>query len=286
LWAYGASVSSGGAAGGYSKHPMFYNGLMVNGIGVMNQIVPPTDPYYARFIAFTNLPSFTYVAADITKAFNRTNWPNGGGLGNVAYPFYGFPSNTVPYVSNIQRHVVFPHKKYLVLYDQMQTTQPATFQWLWHVFEPTASYNNANASFTYTATNNYMGSNVTVYVQHIVNPALMAFTNTVGTNLAKFNPFTGENYMGKDDDTGPFYSSTQWAYNKTPTNNWHFMTVIYPVKWGDTPPVITRIDDYTVKVQKSGTTDTISFAPGTYQPTASLQLQAGPAPPQNLRIGP
>jgi hypothetical protein len=286
LWAYGASVSSGGAAGGYSKHPMFYDGLMVNGIGVMNQIVPPTDPYYARFIAFTNSQSFTYVAADITKAFNRTNWPNGGGLGNVAYPFYGYPSNTVPYVSNIQRHVVFPHKKYLVLYDQMQTTQPATFQWLWHVFEPTASFNNAAASFTYTCTNNYMGSNVTVYVQHIVNPALMAFTNTVGTNLAKFNPFTGENYMGKDGDSGPFYSSTQWAYNKTPTNNWHFMTVIYPVKWGDTPPIITRIDDYTVKVQKSGTTDTISFAPGTYQPTASLQLQAGPAPPQNLRIGP
>jgi len=285
LWAYGASCTAAGAVGGYAKHPMYYDGLMVNGIGLMNAIVPPTDAYYSKFIAFTNLPSFTYVAADITKAFNRSNF-NSGGLGNIAYPFYAFASNTVPYVANVQRHVVFPHKKYLVLYDQMQTTQPATFQWIWHIFEPTAVFNPGAASFHYTCTNNYNGSNVTVYVQHIVNPNLMAFTNVVGTSLAKFNPFTGENYMGKDDDTGPYWNSTVWAYNRTPASNWHFMTVIYPVKWGDSPPVITRIDDYTVKVQKGGTTDTISFTPGSYQPTVSLQLQAGPSPPQNLRIGP
>ncbi len=62
------------------------------------------------------------------------------------------------------------------------------------------------------------------------------------------------------------------------------MTVIFPVKWGDTPPVITRIDDYTVKVQKTGFTDTISFTPGAYQPTVSLQLSAGPSPPNNPPI--
>jgi hypothetical protein len=107
-----------------------------------------------------------------------------------------------------------------------------------------------------------------------------------GTNLCKYNPFTGENYLGLDNDTGPFMNNVIWANNNTPTNNWHFMTVIYPVKWGDAPPIITRIDDYTVKVQKGGTTDTINFAPSGYQPTLTLQLQAGPAPPQNLRIGP
>jgi hypothetical protein len=285
LWAYGANCTTGGAAGGYAKHSMYYDGLMVNGIGLMNAVSPPTDAYLSRIIAFTNAPSFTYVAADITKAFNRSNY-NTGGLGNMNYPFYTYASNTVPYVSNIQRHVLFPHKKYLVLYDQMQTTQPATFQWIWHVFEPTAVFKAANGSLTYTCTNDYNGSNVTVYVQHIVNSSLLAFTNVVGASLSKFNPFTGENYFGKDNDTGPYYNSTLWAYNRTPTNNWHFMTVIYPVKWGDAPPTITRIDDSTVKVQKGGISDTISFSQAGYQPSISLQLQSGPAPPQNLRIGP
>jgi hypothetical protein len=58
------------------------------------------------------------------------------------------------------------------------------------------------------------------------------------------------------------------------------------VKWGDAPPTITRIDDSTVKVQKGGISDTISFSQAGYQPSISLQLQSGPAPPQNLRIGP
>jgi hypothetical protein len=285
LWAYGANITTGGAAGGYAKHPMYYNGLMVNGIGMMNPITPPVDPYYSKIIAFTNAPSFTYVAGDLTKGYNRSNY-NSGGLGVMVYPFYGYASNTVPYVSSVQRHIVFPHKKYLVIYDQMQATKPATFQWLWHIFEPTAVFNPGAGSFTYTATNDYHGSNVTVYVQHVVNPALMAFTNTVGTNFAKLNPFTGENYMGKDNDTGPFWNSTVWAYNKTPSSNWHFMTVVYPVKWGDTAPIITRIDDFTVKVQKGGVTDTISFNAAGAQPTVTLQLQSGPSAPQNLRIVP
>ncbi len=283
LWAYGANCVAAGSSGGYAKHPMYYNGLMVNGIGMMNP-VPPTDPYYSKFLIFTNNQNFTYVAADITKAFNRTNYQTPG-LGNMTFPFYTYASNAVPYVSNIQRHVVFPHKKYLVLYDQMQTTQPATFQWLWHVLEPTVTMNAANASFSYTCTNDYNNSNVTVYVQHVVDPSLMTIRNMAGTNLCKYNPFTGENYLGLDNDTGPFMNNVIWANNNTPTNNWHFMTVIYPVKWGDAPPVITRVDDYTVKVQKDGLTDTINFAPAGYQPTLTLQMRAGPTPPQNLRFG-
>jgi len=284
LWAYGANCVAAGSAGGYAKHPMYYNGLMVNGIGMMNP-VPPVDPVYSKFLIFTNNQNFTYAAADLTKSFNRSNYDTVG-LGNMTFPFYTYASNTVPYVSDIQRHVVFPHKKYLVIYDQMQTTQPAKFQWLWHVLEPTVTMNAANAAFTYTCTNDYNGSNVTVYVQHIVNPSLMTITNVAGTNLCKYNPFTGENYMGLDNDTGPFMNNVIWAYNNTPTTDWHFMTVIYPVKWGDSPPIITRIDDYTVKVQKGGLTDTINFAPSGYQPTLTLQLQAGPNPLQNLHLGP
>lgn len=290
LWAYGADCTAGGAAGGYAKHPMYYNGLMVNGIGLMNPS-PPTEPLYSYLLAFTNAPNFTYAAGDITKAFNRTNY-NNPGLGNVTMPFYMYPSNAVPYVSSVQRHVLFPHKAYLVLYDQMQTTTNATFQWLWHIAEPTSAVNTNSCAFTYTCTNNYNGSNVTVYVQHIVNPSLMGLKNIVGTNLSKFNPFTGENYFGHDNDTGPYYNSTVWVYNQTPTTNWHFMTVVFPVKWGQAAPTITRIDDYTVRVQQGAIDDTISVNASASIPVFTLNLNGptlGPShlsPPSDLRIAP
>ena len=284
LWAYGADCTAGGAATGYAKHPMYYNGLLVNGIGMMNP-ESPADPYYSRIIEFTNTQSFTYVAGDITKGYNRSNYDTTG-LENMTFPFYTYATNQVPYVSGVQRHVVFPHKKYLVIYDQMQTAIPATFQWLWHVLEPTTVVNPTNCSFTYTCTNEYNGSNVTVYVQHIVNPALMTVTNLAGTSYCKYNPFTKENYLGADNDTGPYCNGSIWAYNNAPTNNWHFLTVVYPVKWGDAAPTITRIDDYTVKVETHGISDTISFTPGSSQPSVSLQLQAGPQPPQNLHVVP
>jgi hypothetical protein len=291
LWAYGADCTAAGAAGGYAKHPMYYNGLMVNGIGLMNPASPPSDAYYSRIIAFTNAPNFTYAAGDITKGYNRSNY-NTGGLGNMTMPFYTYPTNQVPYVSSVQRHVLFPHKKYLVIYDQMQTTQAATFQWLWHIWEPTALVNTNGCSFTYTCTNVYNGSNVAVYVQHVVDPSLMALKHEVGTNLSKFNPFTGENYFGKDNDLGPFYNSTVWAYNRTPTTNWHFLTVVFPVKWGQPAPTITRVDDYTVHVQQGADDDVIIVDASTSPPTFSLNLSGptlGPShlsPPSNLRVAP
>lgn len=286
LWAYGASLTVGGG-NNYVKHPMYYNGLFVDGIGVMNPQSPPVDSWYSRITAFTNTSSFTYVAANLTKAFNRSNY-NTGGLGNWTYQFYTYATNTRPYIADVQRHIVFPHKKYLVIYDQMQATKPAQFQWLWHIWEPTSSVNPTTGSFTYTSTNLYGGTPVKVYVQHIVDPTLLGFNNVVGTNLSKYNPFTGENYYGQDGDTGPFWNSSVWVYNKTPVANWHFLTVIYPVKVGDSAPIITRIDDYTVKVVKGGVTDTINFSStgGSAPPTVSLTLQAGPSPPQNLRVEP
>jgi len=58
------------------------------------------------------------------------------------------------------------------------------------------------------------------------------------------------------------------------------------VKAGEVAPIITRLDDYTVKVQKGGVTDTIGFSSTNGTPTVSLKLQAGPSAPQDLRIQP
>lgn len=264
LLAYGAVCSAGGAAQDYAKHPMYYNGLMVHGIGVKAPVIPPSDQIYSKIINFTNVSSgannFTYFAGDLTLGFNRTNTIVSG-LGDASYPFYTFASNTVPYVSSIQRHVLFPHQRYLVVYDQMKTTTNTSFQWIWHIAETNTTVDSNAMFFSYGCTNLYNHSNVTVYVQHIVDPSLMTLTFMNGTNLSKTNIVTHENYYGTDGDTGPYYASTVWIQNKNATNDWHFMSVIFPKRWDQPVPTITRLDDYTVVVNDgAGTIDTNTFS--------------------------
>lgn len=260
MWAYGAEITAGGAAQNYAKHPMYYNGLLVNGIGLMNPQVP-ADPIYSQLFNWTNSADFVFVAADITKAFNRSNY-NTTGLGNQTYPFYTFASNTVPYVTNVQRAVLFAHRRYLVIFDKLQTTTNATFDWLWHIGEPTAVVNTNACSFTYTCTNAYNSSNVTVYVQHIVNPSEIGLFYGMGTNYSKTNIITGENYLGTDLDFGPYVNSVIWVTNKAPSLNFHFMAIVFPVKWGHPAPTITRLDDNTLTVNDNeGTIDTVTVDP-------------------------
>ncbi len=306
MWAYGAHVTTGGS-GNYEEHSMFQNNsLMVDGIGYNNPNPAVSDPWYARYTAFTNTRDYTWVSADLTKAFARTNWLSPG-YQNVQANFYAQATNARPYISSVTRSVLFPHKRYFVLYDQMQTTQPAFFQWKWNVWRPTVTVNPTNCSFSYICTNGYNGSNVTVYVAHIVDPTQMTITNLssggnlLGTNplnMAKINPITGENYNlpGVDyyypDQYWPYWANTIWVQNKTAATSWHFMTVIFPVKWGQPAPTITRVDDNTVQVQQGTDNDTISFTPGTPTPTVSIDLNGpslGPVvitPPQGVRVGP
>lgn len=274
IFAYGAQITCGGI-GEYFKHPIFYPGLFVDGIG---DCTPsggnPTAKAYSRFMAFTNTPDYTYVGADLTYAFNNlnTNAFAGAGNGNLESA-YNFPTNARPYVSQVQRHVLFPHKKYLVIYDSLKTTTNATFQWKWNIMEPTAVVDTNNCAFTYTATNAFNLSNVTVYVKHIVDPTKMSMMNLVGSNYAAINPFTGEDLNSQTVGTdGPRWNSTVWIYNKAKTTNWHFLSVVFPVKWGGNAPTITRLDDYTVRVQDGITDDTITFngnANATYSVTTT-----------------
>ena len=294
LWAYGAQISCGGI-GNYYKHALLYPGLFVDGIGNCTPSGQnPTSEWYSRFIMFTNTPDYTYVGADLSKAYNNLNPDDdaGAGLGNLEAA-YNVPANTRPYITSVQRHVVFPHKKYLVLYDTFATTTNASFQWKWNVMEPTVVADTANCAFTYTTTNFFNRSNVTVYVKHIVNPALMTMQNLSGTNYACINPFSGENLNSLANLVdGPRWNNTIWVYNTTKTNNWHFMSVIYPVKWGQTAPTITRIDDNTVRVQQGTDDDTITVDPSTSPPTFTLNLSGpslGPtrlSPPSDLRVAP
>ena len=57
-----------------------------------------------------------------------------------------------------------------------------------------------------------------------------------------------------------------WVTNMVPTNQFHFMTVIYPVPPGGTPPTMGRLDNYTVAVTNGSQVDVISFNSATTNP--------------------
>jgi hypothetical protein len=299
LTAYGAQISAGGA-GFYKKHPMYHSAaVFVDGVGIQAPMGDPAEDWYSRFIAFTNTDDFTYVASDTTKAYNRKPFTVPTAAYNDASPYYN--THKVPYLTSMHRHIAFPRKKYVVLYDTMTATQACNFQWLWHVLEPTATVNNSGISFSFTSTNHYNGSNVTTYVQHVVSPTLMGITNIVNTALkwpqnykAFYNPFTSEIATNPPDIySAPTWSHSIWVYNKTKTTNWHFLSVVYPVKWGESAPTITRLDDLTVRVQKDGDDDIISFDPATKHPAtmiisavAESAVATRPTAPNFVRITP
>lgn len=286
MWAYGASITDGGV-GNYRKHPMYHNALLVDGIGVCLPQKPLHD-WFSRLIAWTNSPVFTYVGMDITRSFNRSNFTVGGyGLNPAFATFY--TSHRVPHVSSVQRHIVFPRKKYWVIYDQLETTRNATFSWKWNVVEPTAEVDAGNCRFYYTASNHYNGRNVGVHVAHVVDPGTMVMTHLSGTNFARYNPITGEDYSLTDGDTVPRWNHTIWVSNREKTTNWHFLTAVYPVKWdSDSVPSIIRINDNAVRVVNGGEDDTISFERSGTNVVVVLDFKEGagvaPSAPDKLRV--
>lgn len=295
MWAFGAHVTSGGS-GNYEEHSMFANNpLFVDGIGYNNPLPPVADSWLSRFTVFTNATDFTAASADLTKSFARTNW-NSQGYQNIQQFFYAQATNARPYIAGVTRSVIFPHKRYLVFYDNFRTTQPAHFQWKWNVWQTNCTVDTNGCAFSYAASNYYNGSNITVYVAHCTDPTQLQLTNlfaggnllgTNALNTSKMNPFTGENYTLQAQDgyypdiTYPYWSTAIWVQNKTAATNFHFMTVVFPVRWDDSNvPTITRISDNTVHVVQGTNDDIISFNEST--PNTTFQFNVPDASFTNI----
>lgn len=251
FWAYGACVSMAGVEN-YTKHPMFAPGLFVDGVGAYHTTVGVSGnwPYHAQISSFTNSATFGYASVDLTHLFNRKGYPVANELG----PQYANDHEKLD-VTRAERHVLFPGKKFWVVYDVLNAASNHVFAWHWNVLENTLTSNSVG-SFTYTTTNQYNRSNVTVYVKHAeTGLAVTNLTTSNGsTNGYWRNPFTGENFQATYDaaiaqGALPLMRNSIWIYNVTPETNWNFLSVIYPVKWDKTnAPTITFIDSHTVAV--------------------------------------
>ncbi|MGP8201776.1 MAG: DUF4962 domain-containing protein [Limisphaerales bacterium] len=298
MWAYGAAVTDtgGGDVTGnicnYPHVPWAHDSLMVNGLGECQAFGQQVEPYYNCFIAYTNTPSFTYCAADLTRGYIRDNLyyyaPNMPPMFNNLY-VPSTPAGPGPLcnVTNVTRQLLFNHQKYLVLFDTLQTAGPPTnmFSFVYHILEPTLSLNTNTMSFTYTATNRYSSNypGITVYVSLVIQPSELVVTNMTGTNGSmnyRMNPFTGENWWTNlPGDLGDMnnQSDVLWFSSAQPTNNFHFMTVIYPVITGSAAPEITPLDDYTVAVNNGAQSDVICFNPNSTNAAAATILVNSPA---------
>lgn len=280
IWAYGAAVTDGGGldqTGGYCEYekvPWSHYTLTVNGLGQCQPQYRTLEPWYGRISAYTNGSGFTYAAADLTRLYARSNFTAGGDTVPSAFATLhsGGPS---PYITNVTRQMLFNRGKYFVIYDTLQTSNNPTnvFHWVYHVQMSNSFTLDASAkTFSYISTNT-LGSNVTTYVMHNYSPSGMGVTNFTTTNTLRSNPLTGENYWtngaGNFGDKWPRYT-TLWFSNSVPTNSWRFMSVIYPVKWGDTAPTITRVTDNTVRVQQGSDDDVVSFGETNSSPASTL----------------
>jgi hypothetical protein len=269
IWAYGANVTDAGAGmNQFGRAGWDHYSLLVNGIGQCQPLGAPVVPYYSKFIGFEDTSNYTYVAADATAAYPHSNFAPGGWL---IPPQFAAVETGAPlaFVQKVQRHILFMRRKYFVMYDDLQSLEPATFTWLYPVYPNTLvlSTNSTNISFSYTCTN-LTGGTVTVEVAHIAMPQYLGLLDENGTNVA-CNPVTGENYWLTGGNWYP-RAHTLWVSNTMPATNFHFMTVIYPVPPGAALPQITRVDDYSVAVTNGAEGDVISFDPGTTLPATMI----------------
>jgi hypothetical protein len=270
LWAYGSTITDAGSdMTYYGKDSMSHYCLLVNGYGTMQPWEAPLEPSYSRIIGYTNSTDYTYVAADATLAYPHKKFaPEGWLVAREAYADLSF-------VTKVQRHILFPHGKYFVIFDSLESRQPATFSWLYHVLEDTVTnLNEKTVSFEYTSNiQKLLGSkakttDVRVLVQHIFSPDGVTITNLTGTNVTA-NPVRGGNYWDASDKTHP-RAHALWVSNQKPSTNWHFLTVIYPIKPGDKAPAITRITDRTVRIQNGDEDDIVSWGETNRNPQSTF----------------
>jgi hypothetical protein len=275
-------------------------------LGTVQPQNAPNRSVYSKIIAFQESTNFTYVLGDGTDAYPRLSFSPSGYIMPAQFATL-HSGGALSSLKKVQRHFLFMRKKYFVIFDDLESTTPAKYSWLYHVLENTLSMNTNNASFQYT--NNTVRAtayttnlaelfyatgvssfppDVTVQVTQMGRPQDLEMLDLTGTNVCS-NPITGENYYDVSDTLHP-RAHAIWVSNKVLQTKFHFMTVIYPVKPGTAPPVINRLDDFTAEITNGSEHDVISFDSQTTQPVtlvvdlAAAQLR--PSPPTNLRLTP
>ncbi len=308
MYAYGKHLNYGGHSGdenSYGFQTIAHNTIMVDGIGQTITEESRKAGYRGALLAYKEGDGYTYWMGDATKAYPRKSeyvigkkadrskleviettddWAI---LTQIDYDDELFGDKGAPKLERFRRHMLFIRDKYLVVYDDLKTApeRPSRFSWRYRVLpESNVHYNENEGLLSYTL------DDVKVFIKQIAFPESIEFIDMQDMDQFK-NPITGNNYltnnkwtardMKKEEYRSKVCQHNFWFTNKKPQSNYHFLTVVYPVKPGTEDPVITRLDDNTVKVEKDGETDIISFDKETALPaTLIVDIEAFRQPVQ------
>lgn len=251
LHAYGQMLNHGGGSSGnrdaYAYHTMSHNTIMVDGLGQAQSERGMSLPTYGRMVGHAKGDDYVYFAGDASNCYpdepgNYRRW---------SLPIDKvYEERALPYLKRFVRHMLFVKGKYFVIFDDLESTQPATYTWLYHILpDDPLGFDASQFAFDYAV------GDVKVNMQHIAHPDQLVLDNRKGED-AFVNPMTGEDYR-EWRRTDILCGHNLWVSNKTPAKTWQFLTVVYPSRSGETPAKIERIDDFTVRVGD----DVITFDP-------------------------
>lgn len=249
IFAYGEVITHGGGTtenrDNYADQTMAHNSMLIDGVGQYQFRYWPLSQVGGKYhrvphdrvgyiSAFKETDDYVYWSGDATNAYE-----------------------TVTYLKRFRRHVLFVKNKYFVIFDDLATDpdhEPSKFQWLYHIY-PDASLkmDGSKAQFEYQI------GKTRVKVKHIASSGALVCEDRSGID-GLVNPITDEDYS-KFGEGDVLFQHNIWVSNSSPANEFQFLTVIFPYKDGDPEPIITGLDDMTVRIQYGSETDTISYDP-------------------------
>jgi hypothetical protein len=289
IYAYGQHLNWGGHSGdenSYGFQTIAHNTIMVDGIGQTITKESREQGFRAAVLAYQEGEHYTYWMGDATSAYpRRTEIVTTPGTWSektqLDYDASLFGEKGPPQLEHFRRHMLFMRKKYLIIYDDLKTKpeRPSRFSWRYRILpDCNLTYDPKEGLLSYTL------GDVAVLVKQIAFPETIDFTDL--KDLDQFiNPITGYNYLKRNKWTALDMQEERyrkavaqhnlWFTTKDPYSDYHFLSVVYPVKPGTENPVITRLDANTVKIVKDGETDIVSFDKNTKFPaTLIVDLQA------------
>ncbi|MCK5801912.1 MAG: heparinase II/III family protein, partial [Lentisphaeria bacterium] len=253
LHAYGQMLNHGGGSSGnqdaYAYHTMSHNTLLVDGLGQAQPGRGQLYPTYGRLVGSAQGDDYVYFAGDATRCYPRKP----GNYSRWGLPLHKvYQKRALPHLERFVRHILFIRDKYFVIYDELASSQPSTYTWLYHI-RPDTPFRFDPKTFTI----DYSVKDVRVRMRHLADPDKLRLDDRQGLD-GFINPLTGEDYR-KWRKGDILCGHNLWISNEKKAKEWHFLTVIYPLppgSGGEMPPII-RIDDATVRVGH----DTICFDP-------------------------
>jgi len=237
-------------------------------------------------MAYEEGENYTYWMGDATTPYPKQTeivtvkgeWTE---ITQLDYDSTLFGEKGAPQLEMFRRHMLFMRDKYLVVYDDLKTKpeRPSRFSWCYRILpDCDLDYDAEDGLLT------YMLDSVKVFVKQVAFPESLEYLDLQDLDQFK-NPITGYDYMVKNPWTAKEMKRKRyrdmvaqhnlWFTTKESKSAHNFFTVIYPVKPATSNPVITRLDNNTVKVEKDGEVDIISFDKNTKFPaTLVVDLDA------------